>query len=306
MNPETPVALTIRLGCELTYFTNRKTPSLILVRPASLVQQRIQSETYTHEPWQRAHEEIDSHGNRVDRVVLQPGTNVIRHDALVEVSSAPEPELISQRPIPVEDLPLSILRYTLPSRYCDSDRLIEFASSHFDRCEPGAPTVRAIGDWVHNNIEYRFGAGSKFTSAADVIAQGFGVCRDFAHTTVALCRTFNIPARYATSHLPDIAAQDNGTPMDFHANAEVYLDHRWWTVDSRFNCPRIGRVKIACGMDAAETALSTLYGGVDLVSFYVWNYQIDPALVTLESSLDYSLRLDGTPSLKIPENSRPF
>jgi transglutaminase-like putative cysteine protease len=94
--------------------------------------------------------------------------------------------------------------------------------------------------------------------------------------------------------------------MDFHANAEVYLGHRWWTVDARFNCPRTGRVKIACGLDAAETALSTLYGGVDLVSFYVWNYQVDSARVTLQDPLDYSLRLDGTALLRVPEHSRPF
>jgi len=306
MMNNTPVALTVRLGCELTYRTLRPTPALILVRPPSLWEQRIQCETYTHEPWQMAHEEIDSHGNRVDRVVLQPGVTVIRHDALVEVTSALEPLLVSQRAAAVEELPLSLLRYTLPSRYCDSDRLIDFARDHFDRCEPGAATVRAISDWVHQNIEYRFGAGSKYTAAAEIIAQGYGVCRDFAHATVALCRTFNIPARYATSHLPDIAAEDNGTPMDFHANAEVYLEGRWFTVDSRFNVPRIGRVKIACGMDAAETALSTLYGGVDLVSFYVWNYQVDPAVTTLNDSLDFSTRLDGTTQLTIPAHAHAF
>jgi transglutaminase-like putative cysteine protease len=301
-----PVALTIRLGCELTYRTLRSTPALILVRPASLYDQRIQIETYTHEPWQLAQEEIDTHGNRVDRIILQPGATVIRHDALVQVSSAPEPEMRAQQLIPVDQLPLSILRYTLPSRYCDSDRLMNFARDRFDACEPGAPTVRAISDWVHNNIEYRFGAGSKYTSASEVIAQGFGVCRDFAHATVALCRTFNIPARYATSHLPDIAADDNGTPMDFHANAEVYLDHRWYSVDSRFNVPRIGRVKIACGMDASETALSTFYGGVDLVSFYVWNYQVDPAQTDLSHPLDFSTRLDGTTLLRVPANAHAF
>jgi transglutaminase-like putative cysteine protease len=306
MTPEQSVALTVRLGCELTYFTSRSTPALILVRPDSSPDQRIQCETYTHEPPQRAQEEIDSHGNRVDRIVLQPGTTVIRHDAMVQVSSGPEPELISQRPVPVEELPLSVLRYTLPSRYCDSDRLNDFSRDHFDSCEQGAATVRAISDWVHNNIEYRFGAGSRFTTAADVLRQGYGVCRDFAHVTIALCRTFNIPARYATSHLADIADQGTGTPMDFHANAEVYLAHRWWTVDARFNRPRIGRVKIACGMDASETALSTLYGGVDLVSFYVWNYQVDPAQITLEHPLDYSLRLDGATLLRVPANSRPF
>jgi transglutaminase-like putative cysteine protease len=301
MIPETPAALTVRLGCELTYRTLRETPALVVVRPMPLYRHML-CETYTHPGC----EEIDSHGNLVDRIVLQPGLTVIRHDALVQVTSALEPLMVSQRQVPVSELPMSLLRYTLPSRFCDSDRLIEFARDHFDACEPGAATVRAIADWVHHNIEYKFGAGSKYTSAAEIVAQGYGVCRDFAHVVVALCRTFNIPARYATSHLPDIAAWDNGTPMDFHANAEVYLDGRWWTVDARFNCPRIGRVKIACGMDAAETALSTLYGGVDLVSFYVWNYQVDPTITTLADPLDYSVRLDGTPALNIPAHALAF
>ena len=214
--PQSPVALTVRFGCELSYFTNRPTAALISVRPVSSDEQTIQSETYTHEPWQRSQEEIDSHGNRVDRIVLQPGTTVIRHDAMVQVSSTPEPELISQRQVPVEELPLSLLRYTLPSRYCDSDRLNEFARDHFDSCEPRAATVRAIGDWVHNNIEYRFGAGSRFTTAADVIGQGYGVCRDFAHTTIALCQDLQHPRPLcATSHLADIADQGNRDPDGF-------------------------------------------------------------------------------------------
>ena len=177
---------------------------------------------------------------------------------------------------------------------------MQFASDRFDACPPGAQTVRAICDWVHLNIEYRFGSGSPHITASETVSRGYGVCRDFAHTVAALCRTFNIPARYATSHLPDIAAQDSGLPMDFHANVEVYLDHRWFAVDARFAGPRIGRVRIACGMDAAETALSTLYGNVDLVNFEVWNYQIDPAHVTLHDPVDATQRLDGTPVLKLP------
>jgi transglutaminase-like putative cysteine protease len=158
--------------------------------------------------------------------------------------------------------------------------------------------VRAISEWAHRNIEYRFGMGSSLTSAADVLAQGYGVCRDFAHLVVALCRTFNIPARYATCHLGDIGAGATGTPMDFHAFAEVYLDNHWMAVDARFGEPRIGRIHLACGLDAAETALTTLFGAADLVRFEVWNYQVDPAQVTLQDPLDYSLRLDDTPLLR--------
>ena len=201
---------------------------------------------------------------------------------------------------PVDRIPVEFLRYTLPSRYCDSDRLMSFAAEHFGMLPPGGPTVRGILDWLHKNIEYRYGSGCPDISASEILARGYGVCRDFGHTAVALCRTFNLPCRYVTGHLPDIAFQDNGTPMDFHAYFEVYLSGRWFTVDSRFNVPRIGRIKIACGMDAVDGAFSTIYGNAFLSSFNVWAYQVDPAEVSVGSPIDLSKRLDGTPQLRWP------
>jgi transglutaminase-like putative cysteine protease len=301
-----PVALALRLGCELVYYTARATPALMVVRPVSTQHHRVEAETYTFHPAGNLIEEVDVHGNRVDRMVLQPGTTTIRHDAIVKVSSHPEAEMISQRPVPVEQLPMSLLRYTMPSRYCDSDRLMGFASQYFDSCEPGGATVRAICNWVHKNIEYRYGTGSSFTAASDILAQGYGVCRDFAHVVVALCRTFNLPARYLNCHLSDIGGDATGSEMDFHAAVEVYLDGEWYAVDARFNEPRIGRVKIASGMDAAEAALSTFYGGADLVKFTVWNYQIDPASHTLNDPVDETVRLDYSSVVQIPPNAEPF
>ena len=212
----------------------------------------------------------------MDRVLLKPGSNTIRHDALVAVSSQFEVLPWNEPPTPVERLPLSLLRYTLPSRYCDSDKLLDFAARNFGTCAPGAPTVRAICDWIHNNIEYRYGSGCPDIAASDTIANRYGVCRDFAHAAIALCRTFNIPARYVTGHLPDIAFQDPGTSMDFHAYMEVYLGGEWHTFDARFNTPRVGRVKIACGMDAVDGAFTTIYGSAWLTSFQVWAYQVGP------------------------------
>jgi len=247
-----------------------------------------------------ATEETDSHGNIVDRVVLRPGLNTFRHDALVSVSSLPELLPTFQAAEPVDHVPVSLLRYTLPSRYCDSDKLMQFAADHFGTLPPGAPTVRAICDWIHQNIEYRYGAGCPETAASEVVANRYGVCRDFAHTAIALCRTFNIPTRYVTGHLPDIGFQDPGSPMDFHAYMEVYLAGGWHTVDARFNTARIGRIKIACGMDAVDGAFSTIYGEAALKSFLVWAYQVDPAQVSAGSPIDLSKRLDGTPQLRWP------
>ena len=180
-------------------------------------------------------------------------------------------------PVPVDELSPDLLRYTLPSRYCDSDRLMDFAFEKFGTVPHGLRRVQAICDWVHKNIEYRFGSGSPYTAASEIIAQGFGVCRDFAHCAVALSRCFNIPTRYVTGYVPDVACYDPGTPMDFHAYMEVYINHRWHTFDARFNVPRIGRIKIACGLDAVDGAFSTLYGAATLSTFFVWAYQVDPA-----------------------------
>ena len=158
-------------------------------------------------------------------------------------------------------LPSELLRYTLPSRYCDSDKLLNFAWNLFGQVPHGLPRVQAICDWVHTNIEYRFGSGRTDLSASEVIERRYGVCRDFAHVAIALCRAFNLPARYVTGHLPDIAYIDPGVPMDFHGYCEVYLGREWFTFDPRYNVPRIGRVKVAHGLDAVDGAhLKPLHG----------------------------------------------
>jgi transglutaminase-like putative cysteine protease len=290
--PELDIA--IRIGCELQYWVPVPTPAYLVLRPRRSAAQRIDQELFTFQPNLRSSEELDGHGSVLDRVTLQPGLNTIRHDAIVSVPSAPEKIPSVERPVPVEQLPGSLLRYTLPSRYCDSDKLMAFAAQNFGLLPPGGPTVRAICDWLHRNIEYRTGSGSPDLSAFDIIQRGYGVCRDFAHAAVALCRCFNIPTRYITGHLPDIGVFDPDSHMDFHAYFEVFLDHQWITMDARFNTARIGRVKIACGMDAVDGAFSTIYGCTNLTLFQVWAYQIDPAEVSIGDPVDIARRLDGT------------
>jgi transglutaminase-like putative cysteine protease len=289
-----PLDLSIRIGCELEYWVPVPTPAFLVLRPRRGPGQRIEQELFTFRPGLLPVEELDSHGSILDRVTLQPGVNTVRHDAIVSVPSRTERIPVDERPVPIERLPSSLLRYTLPSRYCDSDKLMRFAADKFGRCEPGGQTVRAICDWLHGNIQYRTGSGSPELSAFDVIQRGYGVCRDFAHTAAALCRCFNIPARYVTGHLPDIGVYDAGAPMDFHAYFEVFLDDQWITMDARFNNARVGRIKIACGMDAVDGAFSTVYGQTVLNSFLVWAYQVDPAEVSAGDPVDLSKRLDGT------------
>jgi transglutaminase-like putative cysteine protease len=187
----------------------------------------------------------------------------------------------------------------LPSRYCDSDKLMNFAWNQFGQVPQGIPRVQSICDWVHNNIEYRTLSGRPDLSASEVIARRYGVCRDFAHAAIALCRTFNLPARYVTGHLPDIGYVDPGSPMDFHAYFEVYLGQEWLTFDARYNVPRIGRVKLAHGADAVDGAFATIYGEANLTYFEVWAYQVNPQQVSVGDPIDLSKRLDGTELLRL-------
>jgi transglutaminase-like putative cysteine protease len=241
----------------------------------------------------------DSHGNITYRSTFMPGRNEIRHDALVAVSSLPESREIYGPIVPVGQLPHELLRYTLPSRYCDSDKLLDFAWNQFGQITHGLPRVQAICDWVHRNIEYRYMSGRSDLSASEVIGRRYGVCRDFAHAVVALCRAFNLPARYVTGHLPDIGYTDPGTPMDFHAYCEVYLGQEWLTFDARFNVQRIGRVKVAHGADAVDGAFATIYGEASLAHFQVWAYQVNPQQVSVGDPIDLSRRLDGQPMVRL-------
>jgi transglutaminase-like putative cysteine protease len=153
--------------------------------------------------------------------------------------------------------------------------------------------VQAISEWLHRNIEYKFMSGSPELSAGDVLQRGYGVCRDFAHLAVALNRTFNLPARYVTGHLPDVGFPDPQGHMDFHAYAEVYLGDQWYTTDARFHVPRVGRIKVANGLDAVDGAFSTIYGGATLSYFEIWAYQVARGDVHVGDPIDLSRRLDN-------------
>ncbi|MEO7411797.1 MAG: transglutaminase family protein [Opitutaceae bacterium] len=292
--------LTVRVGCDVVYETISRVPVLLNLKPRMDPRQAVQSEMITFGQNLPAEEFEDRHGNIVYRLVLHPGRNEIRHDAIVSITSLHDNQELpaNPSPVPLAELPPELLRYTLPSRYCDSDKLLNFAWQQFGRVQDGLPRVQAVCDWVHHNVEYRFGSGSPEISAWDVIQRRFGVCRDFAHCGVALCRALNLPARYVTGHLPDIGFVDPGTPMDFHAYFEVYLGGKWYTYDARFNVPRIGRIKVASGLDAVDAALSTSYGTARLVHFEVWAYQIPPGSVAPGSPIDLSIRLDGTPEVR--------
>ena len=291
--------LAVRVGCDISFEPPVRTSGLFILKPSEDERARVIDQTVSYGIATPLHEFQDSHGNTICRSILMPGRNQIRHDALVAVSALPDRRRVRMSPLAIEDIPVELLRYTLPSRYCDSDKLYCMAWNLFGAIPDGIPRVQAICDWVHQNIEYRFMSGRSDLSASEVIHRRFGVCRDFAHAGISLCRACNIPARYVTGHLPDIGYVDPGSPMDFHAYFEVYIGSEWFTFDPRFNVPRIGRIKLAHGLDAVDTAFSTIYGDARLTRFQVWAYQVDLNQVSLGDPIDLSKRLDGTATVRM-------
>jgi transglutaminase-like putative cysteine protease len=286
--------VTVRVGCELRYEVTGAAVLLLNLQPLPDRWHQVEVESLSMGPGLGSESFVDSHGNRVQRLTLRPGLNTVRHDALVRVASLPDNHhLVAYDPIPPGDLPPDLLRYTLPSRYCDSDKLTDFAWQKFGQIENGWPRVQAISAWIHQNLEYRYLSGRPDLSAWDILQRGHGVCRDFAHLAIALNRTFNIPSRYVTGHLPDIGWPDPENHMDFHAYAEVYLGGHWFTTDARFHAPRIGRIKLSSGLDAVDGAFSTIYGAATLSYFNVWAYQIPRGQVSLADPVDLSRRLDN-------------
>ncbi len=298
MNPAPPPPpkfdVTVRVGCSLAYEVTGSAMLLLNLRPCVDRNHAVVFEALTLGDGLPAEEFTDSHGNRINRVRLRAGANYFRHDAVIRVSSRPDNHDLGRRsPLLPEALPPGILRYTLPSRYCDSDKLADFAWEKFGAVEHGWPRVQAISRWIHDNLEYRYLSGRADLSAWAVLQRGHGVCRDFAHLAIALNRCFNVPARYVTGHLPDIGWPDPENHMDFHAYAEVYLGGEWFTTDARFHLPRIGRIKVACGQDAVDGAFSTIYGGAKLSYFQVWAYQVARGTVGVGDPLDLGRRLDN-------------
>ncbi len=289
--------MTLRVGCSLAYHATGPASLLLNVQPWAGRNYQIVYQDITLGDHLASQPFTDTHGNYVHRIPLAPGDNFFRHDAILAVRSLRDNEgLATPNDGPPEtpaQLPAELLRYTLPSRYADSDKLADFAWDKFGQVPHGHARVQAISHWLHHNLEYRYFSGDPELSAFDILQRGYGVCRDFAHLAVALNRTFNLPTRYVTGHLPDIGFPDPDNHMDFHAYAEVYLNGRWHTTDPRFHTPRIGRIKIACGQDAVDGAFSTIFGGATLTYFQVWAYQVPRNTVAVGDPLDLSQRLDN-------------
>ena len=193
----------------------------------------------------------------------------MHNSTLIEDSGEPDPQNFSAREIPIEHLPTEALQFLLASRYCEVDLLSNTAAELFGHLPPGWNRVQAICDWVNQKVTFGYSFARSTKTALDVYTERMGVCRDFQHLAITFCRCLNIPARYTTGYLGDIGVPLTPTPMDFSAWFEVYLEDRWWTFDARHNRPRIGRVLMATGRDAADVAITTSFGSARLTKFSV-------------------------------------
>jgi len=216
----------------------------------------------------------DGFGNWCSRLVAPPGTFQLRASTVVRDSGNPDEVAPEAVQLPVEDLPEETLVYLLGSRYCETDRLSEVAWNLFGGTSPGWERVQAINTFVHQHVRFGYEWARATKTAFETYQEGRGVCRDFAHLGVAFCRTMNIPARYCTGYLGDIGVPISPEPMDFSGWFEVYLSGGWYTVDPRNLVPRIGRVLIARGRDAADVAIVTTFGPNLLREFTVWTDEL--------------------------------
>ncbi|CCV04659.1 Transglutaminase domain protein [Mesorhizobium metallidurans STM 2683] len=215
----------------------------------------------------------DLYGNACRRFTTPAGGFRILYDAVVEDSGEPDEANTLARELPMAELPDDVLIYLLGSRYCETDHLSNLAWQRFGHLPSGWARVQAIVDYAHNRLSFGYGYARSTRTAAQAHEERVGVCRDFAHLAITLCRCMNIPARYVNGYLGDIGVPVDPAPMDFSAWLEVFLDGKWYTFDPRHNVRRIGRVVIARGRDATDVPLLHSFGQHRLSLFKVWTYE---------------------------------
>ncbi len=266
----------IRLGYDLRFELPAPTAmvALLHVHPSRDRDLREPDALQT-EPKLPVAEYIDSFGNRCSRIFAPAGALRLHGSTLIVGADEPDEMDPNAEEMPVQDLPHEVLKFLLNSRYCEVDRLSAVALDLFGGMPRGMTRVQAILGYVHRIVQFNYMAARSTKTALDVFTERIGVCRDFQHLAITLCRALNIPARYATGYLGDFGIIVAPAPMDFSAWFEVYLSGRWWTVDARHNCQRLGRVLMATGRDASDVALTTSFGVANLTHFSVVSDWLD-------------------------------
>lgn len=216
----------------------------------------------------------DGFGNWCSRMIAPAGKVCITTGTVVRDNGQPDPVTPGAGQIPIEQLPVDTLDFLRASRFCESDKLLDLSWDLFGKARPGWGRVQAISDFVHNRIVFSYENARATRTATEAYQESIGVCRDYAHLAIAFCRALNIPARYCTGYLSDVGTRLPYPPGDFAAWFEAYLDGGWHMFDPRNNAPRIGRVLIARGRDAADVAMVTTFGPNTLESFRVWTDEV--------------------------------
>ena len=268
----------IRVGFDMVYDCPQPTPMILNLNVHfTRVSDLVGRDDLVFDPPVPMAAYRDSFGNWCTRIVAPKGRICISANALVNDSGIPDAVVPGAKQVPVPDLPEETLLFLLGSRYCETDRLSETAWKLFGQTPAGWGRVLAICDYVHRHIAFGYEHARMTRTALEAFHDKTGVCRDYAHLAVAFCRCMNIPARYCTGYLGDIGMPPPYGTMDFAAWFEVFLDGRWHTFDARNNIPRIGRVLIARGRDAADVAISNSFGPTTLVSFTVRTDEVPAA-----------------------------
>jgi transglutaminase-like putative cysteine protease len=250
-------------GCDLSLEATDVCPAVAMLRPRSGAAQWLASESYQFDPPVRPTEYVDLYGNLCQRFIIQPGAMRIQWSAIVETEDQIAVEPQAQAML-VSDLPDDTLQFLLQSRYCPSDKMLDVAQQIAGDSAPGYAQVETIRAWIHANIEYRYGVSNATTDAAETLEQRAGVCRDFSHIGISLCRALGIPARMVVGYLYRL------DPMDLHAWFEAYIGGRWYTFDGTQSEPRGGRIVVAYGRDAADVAFISNYGPLETKSLRAW------------------------------------
>ncbi|HTV01220.1 MAG TPA: transglutaminase family protein [Luteitalea sp.] len=269
------MSMQIRLGYDLRFQLPAPAvmTTLLHVHP-SRTADLLAPDAMTVEPAAAVESFMDLFGNRATRLVLPAGETQLRALTTIEDPGVTDAEDRSAAEVPLADLPPEVLRFLMPSRYCEVDLLSPIALELFGAVAPGWTRVDAICEWVHTRVAFSYAKARATRGALDVFTERVGVCRDFQHLAVTFCRCLNIPARYAAGYLGDIGVPAAPYPMDFSAWFEAYLGGRWWTFDARHHARRIGRVLMATGLDATDAAITTTFGASTLTHFEVVSEEV--------------------------------
>jgi len=268
----------IRAGYEISIVCNCETPlmALLSLHPSRVGDLRTPAVIYSTGP-APLEASLDEFGNVRTRTIAPAGLFKLSTSFVVQDSGLPDEVAPWAQEVPVSQLPDEAVTFLLGSRYCETDRLSALAWSLFGNTPRGWARVQAIVDYVHQRLTFGYQFARNTRTAWEGHEERVGVCRDFAHLAIALCRAMNIPARYATGYLGDIGVPAVPAPMDFSAWFEVYLGGRWFTFDARHNTPRIGRILVARGRDAADCAITTTFGQSTLAQFDIVTEEVKDA-----------------------------